>query len=63
MRGGLGSSKFNNSRLVLAKALKVYSSLIKGLKPKVRKFGELILTFGKVTEKYWVGGGLFPHPF
>ena len=39
-------SKLNNLGLVLVMALKIYSSIEKGLKLKVRKFRGLILLFG-----------------
>ena len=41
--------KFNN--LGLGKNLKFYISVVKGLKLKVRKFLELIPTFGEVTKE------------
>ena len=37
--------KFNDSGLTLGKALKYYSSIVKGSKQKVRKFWELISVF------------------
>ena len=41
--------------------LKFYSSVVKRLKLKVRKFWGLILTFAEVTEEKLVGG-LFAPP-
>ena len=40
--------KFNNLGLALGTNLKFYTSLLKGLKLKVRKFWESILTFAEV---------------
>ena len=48
--------KFNNLGLALGRNLKFYTSLSKGLKLKVRKFWEPILTFAEVTEETLVGG-------
>ena len=54
--------QFNNVGLLLAMALKFYSSVAKELKLKVRKFWGLIPTFREVPEKKVVGGGPFwPH--
>ena len=47
--------KFNNLRLVLDMALKIYSSAAKGLKLKVRKFWGLITTFIEVIGEKLVG--------
>ena len=41
-------------------ALKIYSSLAKGLKLKARKFSELISTFGDVTGEKLVEGPFSP---
>ena len=51
--------KFNNLGLALGTNLKFYTSLLKGLKLKVRKFWGLIHTLVEVTEEKLVGGGLF----
>ena len=51
--------KFNNLGLPLGTYMKVYTNVVKGLKLKVRKFWELILTFVEVTgKKTSTGGGL-----
>ena len=42
--------------------LKFYVSVAKGLKLKVRKFWELILTFVEVTGDKLIGGLFAPHP-
>ena len=42
-------------------ALKFYSSVVKGLQLKVRKFVGLIITFRGVTVEKLVEGG-YPHP-
>ena len=42
--------KFNNLGLALGMALKLYTTVAKGLKLKARKFQGLILTFAKVTD-------------
>ena len=58
--------RFNNLGLALGTNLKFYTSMAKGLKLKVWKFGGLISTFVEVTGgKLFGGGGLFapiPHP-
>ena len=57
--------KFNNLGLALGANLKLYTSVSKGLKLKVRKFWELILTFVEVTGEKLVGVGVVflpPHP-
>ena len=55
--------KFNNPGLALGTNLKLYTSMAKGLKVKVRKFWGLIPTFVEVTGKKPVGRGAFcPHP-
>ena len=54
--------RFYNLGLVLGVALKFYSSVAKELKLRVRKFWELICTFGIVTRGTLVrgsGGSLF----
>ena len=43
--------KFNNLGLALDMALKFYTSLVKGLKLKFRKFWGLLLTFVEVTKE------------
>ena len=50
---------FNSLGLALHLTLKVYSSVAKGLKLKVRKFWWLIPTFVEVIGERRVGGGLF----
>ena len=54
--------KFNNLGLVLGPKLKIYTSLAKGLKLKVRKFWGLIHTFVEVTVEELVGGIFAPLP-
>ena len=54
MRDGLGS--INNLGLALVIALKLYTSVAKGLKLKVRKFCVLIPMFVEVTGEKLVGG-------
>ena len=54
--------KFNNLGLVLGTKLKIYTSLAKGLKLKVRKFWGLIHTFVEVTVEELVGGIFAPLP-
>ena len=49
--------KFNHSGLALAMALKFYTSVAKGLKPKVTKIWDLISTFVEVTDEKLVGQG------
>ena len=51
--------KFNNYGLALGINLKVYTSVGKGLKLKVKKFWELIPTFVEVTGEKLVGGPFF----
>ena len=60
LRGGLGSGSIIWD-LALGENLKFYTSVVKGLKLKVRKFLELIPTFVKVTGENLVGG-LFTTP-
>ena len=60
--GGWSWLKFNNLGLALGRNLKFYTSLSKGLKLKVRKFWEPILTFAEVTEETLVGGRRFALP-
>ena len=45
----------NNLRLEQGMTLKLYTSLEKGLKPKVKKFLGLIPTFVEVTGENWLG--------
>ena len=47
--------KFNNLGLALDTNFKLYSSLAKGLKQKVREFWGLIATFAEVTWEKLVG--------
>ena len=54
--------KFNNLGLALGTNLKVYTSLSKGLKLKVRKFWGLILAFAEVTGEKLVGRPFYPPP-
>ena len=58
--------KFNNLGLALGTNLKLYTSVAKGLKLKVRKLGRPIPTFVEVTGKKLAkgGGGVggFLHP-
>ena len=64
---GWSSFKFNNLGLALGTNLKFYTSVAKGLKLKVRKFGGLNPTFVEFTGEKLIGGvGLFaptPPPF
>ena len=54
--------KFNNLGLALGTNLKLYTSLSKGLKLKVKKFWGLIFTFVEVTGEKLVGVVfLIPH--
>ena len=54
--------KFNNLGLALGTNLKLYTSLSKGLKLKVKKFWGLIFTFVEVTGEKLVGVVfLVPH--
>ena len=53
MRGGTGS---NNLVLALSTNLKFYTSVTKGLKLKVRRFGGLNSMFVEVTGEKLVGG-------
>ena len=54
--------KFNNLGLALGTNLKFCTSVIKGLKIKVRKFWELIRTFVEFTGQKLVGGPFCPSP-
>ena len=54
--------KFNNLGLALGANLKLYTSLSKGLKLKVRKFWVLTPTFVEATREKLVGGGGFLSP-
>ena len=51
--------KFNNLGLALGTNLKFYTSVLKRLKLKVRKFWELTLTFVETTGKKTGREGLF----
>ena len=53
--------KFNNLGLALDMALKFYTSLVKGLKLKFRKFWGLLLTFVEVTREKLVEGPFRPR--
>ena len=59
---GLSSFKFNNLGLAVGTNLTFYTSVAKGLKPKVRKFWGVIPTFVEVTRKRLVGGLDGGHP-
>ena len=54
--------KFNNLGLALGMDLKLYNSVTKGLKLKLRKFSGLIPTFVEVTGEKLVGGLFAPPP-
>ena len=54
--------KFNNLGLALGTNLKLYTSLSKRLKLKIRMFWGLILTFVEVTGEKLVGGPFAPPP-
>ena len=54
--------KFDNLGLELGKNLKFYTSVVKGLKLKARKFWGLIPTFVEVTGEKLVGGLFAPAP-
>ena len=54
--------KFNNLGLALGTNLKFYTSVAKGLKPKVRKFWGINSTSAEVTGEKLVGGAFFPAP-
>ena len=58
-KGALGLSS-NNLELVLGIALRLYRSVEKELKLKVRKFLGLIPTFEAVARKKLEGGPLWP---
>ena len=55
-------SKSNNLGLVLGMALKICTSVEKGLKLKVRKFQGIIPMFGEVTGEKLARGLFFPIP-
>ena len=52
--------KFNNLGLAVGTNFIFYTSVAKGLKPKVGKFWGLIPTFVEVTEEKLVGEDLNP---
>ena len=52
--------KFNNLGLALVTNLKLYTSVTKGLKLKVRKFWRLNPTFVEVTGEKLIGGFFGP---
>ena len=52
--------KFNNLGLARGMALKVYTSVVKGFKLKVRKFWGLLPTFVEVTREKLVVGFFAP---
>ena len=54
--------KFNDVGLALGTTLKFYTSVVKRLKLKVRKFWGLIPTFVEVAKKKVVAGGASPPP-
>ena len=49
--------RISNSRLTLGMTFKLYTSVAKGLKLKVRKFLGLIPTFSEVTGEQLIGDG------
>ena len=51
---------FNNLRLAQGTNLRFYTSLLKGLQLKVRKFLRLVPTFIEVTGEKLVGGASPP---
>ena len=51
--------KFNSLGLALGMNLKLYTSVVKRVKLKVKKFWGIILTSAEVTDEKLVGG---PHP-
>ena len=55
-----GFDQKNNLGLVLSLVLKFYSSLAKGLKLKVKKFGGLITAFGEDAGGNGRRGDLWP---
>ena len=59
---GWSCFKFNNLGLALGTNLKIYISVAKGLKLRVRKFWGLIATFVEVTEEKLIGGAFPPLP-
>ena len=54
--------KFNNLGLALGIKLAFYTSVVKGLKLKLKRFLGLIPTFVEVTKENLVGGILFAPP-
>ena len=54
--------KFNNLGLALGMALKIYITVTKQLKLKVRKFWGLVPTFVDVTGEKLVGAFFASHP-
>ena len=54
--------RFNKLGLAIVMALKLYTSVAKGLKLKVRKFWKLIPTFVEVAWEKLVGGAYCPLP-
>ena len=54
--------KFNNFELAIDTNLKLYTSVVKGLKIRDRKFSGLIPTFVEVTEEKLVGRLFAPSP-
>ena len=53
--------KFNNLGLALVIALKVLTSVAKGLKLKIRKFWGIISMFVEIAEKNLLGTKFEPH--
>ena len=54
--------KFNDLGQALGTNIKFYTSVAKGLKLKVRKFGGLSPTFVEVTGEKLVRGSFYPPP-
>ena len=58
--------KFNNLNVALVMTLTFYTSVVKGLKLRIRKFWRLILTLGEVVGKKIVERPFYrpslPHP-
>ena len=59
---GLSWFNFNNLGMALGTNLKFYTSIVKWLKLKVRKFWGIVCTFAEVTEDKLVGAIFTPVP-
>ena len=58
--GGFGSASITwDWNKIQDMALKIYSRVAKGLKPKVTKFWRVIPTFEEVREEKLIGGAFF----